>query len=406
MRHLLLIIYMVCVATTVGAQECRTRVDDIRSLRVVAYDDAVLPPVVERRGGWSVAIEFDEMSHEYHRYRYHIDLCNADWTVNDELFESDYLSGLNDQPLEDYEKSFNTTQLYTHYRLRLPNRETRLRLSANYRVSIYDEDDDEEPVATAEFCLYTSRMSIMAEATGNTDTDFNGAHQQLAMNIGYGTVPVTDYRRELHTVVVQNRRADQRRADLTPSYQKGNGLEYTHHRDLIFTAGNEYHKFELLDVRKPGLGIDHVRWLDPYYYVSLFDDTPPSSYVYDEDQNGASVIRNEDNADNATTCEYVWVTFTLKAPEQQEPVYVCGTWTNGALDPAALMTYNPEAAQYEASLYLKQGYYNYQYRTPTRCLDGDFYETENEYLILVYHRAPTGRYDELVGYRRLLTARL
>lgn len=397
MKHLLLIIYM-CLSAAAWGQECRTMGEDIRSLRVVVGGDELLPPVVERRGAWRLAVEFDDMSHEYHRYLYHIDLCNADWTVNDELFESDYLSGLNDQPIEDYEKSFNTTQLYTHYRLLLPNRETRLLLSGNYRVTIYDEDEPDAPVATAEFCLLTPRMSIMAEATGNTDTDFNAAHQQLALTINYGTVRVTDWRRELHTVVTQNRRADQRRLDPEPTYQQATGLAYTHQRDLIFTAGNEFHKFEILDVRKPGMGIDHVRWLDPYYYVTLFEDTPARGYVYDEDQNGASVLRNEDNSDNATTSEYVWVNFTLRTDPVDEDVYVCG-----ANELHAPMTYNTEARAYEASVYLKQGYYNYQYRTPTRCLDGDYYETENEYIILVYHRAPTARYDELVGYRCLRT---
>lgn len=422
MKRLYLIILWMCVThAVVCAQECRVMKDDIRSLRVVAYDDPLLPPIVERSKRWTLSIDFDELSHEYHRYVYHVDLCNADWSVNEEVFESDFLTGLNDQPIEDFDKSFNTTQLYTHYTLSLPNENVRLRLSGNYRVSIYDDDDrDDGPVATAEFCLVDQKMNISAEVSGNTDIDFNDSHQQLSMVISYGQVHVDDPSREIHTVVMQNRRQDMRLVDVRPNYLRNTSMEYTHNRALIFPAGNEFRKFELLDMNKPGMNIDHIRWFDPYFYVNLFEDTAVRNYVYDEDQNGASWIRNEDDEDNNTTCEYAWVNFSLKADKQPSDVYVCGNWTNGTYDDLARMTYNKETGLYEASIYLKQGYYNYQYRTAegqkvtdergenivrgtTTGTDGNFYQTENEYIILVYHRAPTSRTDDLVGYRRLNT---
>ena len=34
-------------------------------------------------------------------------------------------------------------------------------------------------------------------------------------------------------------------------------------------------------------------------------------------------------------------------------------------------------------------------------IDGDFYQTENEYLILVYHRPQGARYDALVGFAKV-----
>lgn len=414
MKYLLTLLSLVYLTTQ--AQENRILTDDIRSLRTTAYDDPLLPPIVEQRKPWQILIDFDQLSHDYHRYIYHIDLCNADWTKNEEVFESDYLSGLNDQPIEDFEKSFNTTQIYTHYALTLPSDQTRLLLAGNYRVSIYDEDNDEQPVATAEFCIADPRLNITATLTGNTDTDINGAHQQLGFAMSYGGITIADPTRELHTVVVQNRRQDMRIVNPRPTYLKSNALEYVHHRDLIFPAGNEYRKFEILDIQKPGMNIDHIRWYEPYHYATLFEDTPMCNYVYDEDQNGASWIRNEDDEDNATTCEYLWVNFTLKAPRQPHPVYVCGSWTNSTYDPECLMTYNEQEGCYEASIYLKQGYYNYQYRTltgktvtdergntipqgTTQALDGNFYETDNEYIILVYHRPPTARTDKLVGYK-------
>ncbi|MBQ8050775.1 MAG: DUF5103 domain-containing protein [Bacteroidaceae bacterium] len=388
-----------CLCASAQAQEQRTFSQDIRSLQLLVNDNPLRAPILER--GEHVAIEFDELSHDYHRYVYHIQHCNADWTETEGLFESDFLAGFNDQPIEDYENSFNTTQLYTHYRLVLPNEETGLRLSGNYRVQIFEDDDREEPLLQAEFCIADPSMSIMAELSGNTDIDFNQSHQQLSYTISYGPHRVIDPMRELHTVVMQNRRQDTKVVGLRPNIQKSNGVEFTHRRELIFPAGNEFHKFEILDVQKPGMNVDYMRWYEPYYHATLYADTPARNYVYDEDQNGAFVMRNnDDEGDDVTTSEYLWVHFSLRTPRLNGPLYLYGQWANGFPDERCLMTYDDEAKAYRASVYLKQGYYNYMYlgengTTP----DGNFYETENEYIILVYYRPQGGRYDQLVGYR-------
>ena len=60
-------------------------------------------------------IGFDELSHNYHRLTYHLEHCEADWKASEELFESDWLEGFNDNQIEDYQNSVNTTVLYTHY---------------------------------------------------------------------------------------------------------------------------------------------------------------------------------------------------------------------------------------------------------------------------------------------------
>ncbi|MDE5787205.1 MAG: DUF5103 domain-containing protein, partial [Bacteroidaceae bacterium] len=142
-----------------------------------------------------------------------------------------------------------------------------------------------------------------------------------------------------------------------------------------------------------------------YYHATLFADQPARNYVYTEDQDGAFVMRNDDDyGDDATTSEYLWVHFALQCqkPYTGGDIYVHGWWSNGPFDPACRMTWNEEAHQYEAAIYLKQGYYNYMYLQKNgESPDGNFYETENEYIILVYHRPQGGRYDKLVGYRKL-----
>lgn len=384
----------------------------LRSLQVVVNDNPLLPPVMTLGGRNHVNISFDEMSHEYHRYIYKVEHCNADWTPSTEIFESDYMEGFNGQPIEDYTKSFNTTLLYTHYTLRLPNTDVALKLSGNYRVNIYRDDDEnapKEPVLQACFSVVEPLIGISGRVSSNTDIDFNREHQQVSFTLNFAGCKVSDPHRELHTVVQQNRRTDNAVFDPKPDIRRVDALAFSHNRSLIFEAGNECRKFEILDVHGPSMNVEHMDWFDPAYHATLYEDTPLRNYVYDEDQNGACIIRNADDEDNATTCEYIFVHFTLKRPPLSGgEMYVNGQWTNG-FTPEYRMTYNAQRQAYEAALLLKQGYYNYRYlfvpdgsrKGESAYSDGNFYTAENEYTIYVYYRPVGARYDRLAGFTTL-----
>lgn len=379
------------------------------SCQLIAMDDPFQAPVMEL-SQWHVEIGFDEMSHDYHRYCYHIEHCDAEWQPTDGLFESNYLDGLNDQPIEDYEKSFNTTQIYTHYTLHLPNDDTRLLLSGNYRVTIYDEDDDErKPLAVKQFSLVEPLMSVSATVDTNTDIDFQQSHQQVSLAVGYGSLHVSDPERELRTYVMQNRLPDWR-IGVQPNIRKAGGCEYTHQRALIFPATNEFHKFEQLDIRVANMNVDNIRWFDPYYHVTLYEEPVTRHYATETDTNGAYVLRNSDNEDNETTTEYAFFHFRLKSdPLPGGPVYVRGRWCDDWPSDDYKMQYDEQAGEYHLPLYLKLGYYNYQFvqlqeqpdgttRAITDRTDGNFYQAGNEYQVFVYYRQPGSRYDRLVGY--------
>lgn len=410
MRGLFLILLLVA-ATCCAQRNIIFDTDNIASLQCTAYDNPLVPPVMKMQD-WRMTIEFDELSHDYHRYCYHIDHCEADWTVSEDLFESNYLSGLNDQIIEDYEKSFNTTQIYTHYTLSFPNEQTRLLLSGNYRVTIYDEDaDKDDPLATVEFCLVEPLMSIGTMVSDNTDIDFQRNHQQVSINALYGSLRITDPDRELRTIVMQNRRYD-RRVTVTPNIRKAGGMEFTHQRQLIFPATNECHKFELLDLQRSNMNVDNVRWFDPYFHATLYEERVQHNYAFEKDQNGICILRNSDNVDNGTTSEYAFVHFRLLTePLDGGDVYVYGNWCNDWPNDTYRMTYDAVAGEYHAAIYLKQGYYDYRFVqlsgeetadghpiAITDRTDGNFYQTENEYQVFIYYRAPGSRYDRLVGH--------
>ena len=81
--------------TTVAPAENRTYRPEVKSLQAVVNQDWLSPAVMQLKGDDVLYIGFDELSHDYHRYVYRLERCEADWTTSEELFESDWLQGFN-----------------------------------------------------------------------------------------------------------------------------------------------------------------------------------------------------------------------------------------------------------------------------------------------------------------------
>lgn len=399
--------------TTSYAQKNEIYDNGIESLQVVAGSKWMSLPVIQLGSHTPndiINISFDDLTHTYHRYAYKIEHCEADWTVSDQLFTSDYISGFQDgNTIEDYEESINTNTLYTHYKLEIPNRQCSLKMSGNYKVTVYDENNNDRPIFTACFMVVEPLMGVQLNVTPNTDIDINKAHQQVEMQVNYGSINVTDYSTQIKTVIMQNRRWDNARSNTKPQYIMSDGLKWEHNRDLIFQAGNEYHKYEILDVSHPTMGIDRIIWDGTNYQVYPFACEPRHNYVYDEDANGAFYIRNSDNIENDISSEYVFVNYKLFVPEQVKgDIYINGTWTNDQFIPKYKMEFDALNKCYTAKIMQKQGYYSYQFvmldNNGVSCVvpsEGSFYQTENKYQALIYFRGNGERTDRLVGYQEV-----
>lgn len=384
----------------------RTRIFDpsVKTLQAVVDDDWLSPLVMTLNGDNIMAIGFDQLSHDYHRYTYRIEHCEYDWSTSSEIFESDFLEGFNDNPIDDYEKSINTNILYTHYSLEIPNDRCRLKMSGNYRLIISDEDSDEK-VAEVEFMVVDPQVNISMSMTTNTDIDINKEHQQVSVSLDYSNLNVNNPSEQLKLVVMQNGCEETARRGIAPNLVSHDQLTWEHNRQLIFPAGNEYRKFEILDVTHPTMGIDRIEWDGHDYQVYPFEDSPRKNYLTDVSANGYALVRNSDNTEIDYTCEYAYVHYCLVTPLPfQGTVYVDGHWTTDSNRKTYAMDYDQEAGCYRATILQKQGYYSYRYMVsqldgslllaPT---EGNFYETENDYQAYVYCRATGERTWSLVG---------
>ena len=130
----------------------------IASLQVVAGQNWMSLPII-RLGSHSpndrINISFDDLTHTYHRYTYKIEHCEADWTVSDQIFASDFINGFQEgNTIENSMESINTNVLYTHYKLTIPNEDCSLKMSGNYKLTVFDENDDNRPMFTACFMVF------------------------------------------------------------------------------------------------------------------------------------------------------------------------------------------------------------------------------------------------------------
>lgn len=415
MYRLFFIFLISMFSLLVKAQLQEIRSERIASLQVVAGQDWLEDPVIILGGGQSINISFDELTHDSHRYSYTVTHCEPDWSDSEGLFASDYISGFpSGQTLEDYEKSINTNQLFTHYKLTIPNASCRIMMSGNYRVDIIDEDE-EEIVASARFMVCEDLVTVAKEITDNTDIDIQRSHQQVNIKVQFpSSLKCVSPREQFKVAVMQNHRTDNMVWCPYALQVTQNSMIWTHTPDLIFPAGNEYHAFEILDVHRNSLGVESIDWDGEWNNVHLYHDYPRRAYVYDEDANGSFYLRNSDNVENDIASEYVKVHFYLDTPQLPGDVYVDGRWASSNEREKYLMEYDDEKQCYHAVIKMKYGYYSYQYvleqssnengklagkqpYSKTSLTEGDFFQTENQYLVLVYYRAPIDRTWRLVG---------
>lgn len=402
-------IVIACIALLAIQAKAQNRIYDaqVKTLQAVVGQDWLSYPAVLRLDTDDVLhVSFDQLSHTYHRYVCHVSRHEADWKPASEVFESDWLEGFNDFVIDDSETSLNTIVPYTHYQFQLPNPQCRLKLSGNYRLSILDADDDDRLVATVDFMVCEQQMTLSLQATTNTDIDLNQSHQQLSVALNYGSLRVTNPDEQIRLVVLQNGRSDTRRTGIAPTYRQADGLQWSHCHELIFDAGNEYRKYEILDPSHPTMGIDHIAWDGEYYQVWPFLSQPRPNYLYDEDADGAFYVRNSDNRENDIASEYVFVNYRLQAPSVPDGcILIDGQFAT--TDPSDyVMHYDPDDGLYHAQILQKQGYYSYQYlwlrpsgQRQYLPSEGNYYQTENHYQALVYYKGIGERTWRLTAFR-------
>ena len=349
-------------------------------------------------------LEFDVLSPDEEDYYYVIEHYNYDWTESN-LMKSEYLKGLDNLRIVNYENSFNTYQIYSNYRLQIPNQQTRLKVTGNYLIKIFDEYD--EIVFSRKFMVYENLASVALQLKRSRDVRHVNTKQSVDFTIKTTNFSFNNPKQTVNTVILQNNNLKTAISGLKPQYVLGNELIYRYTTESSFWGGNEYLNFETKDVRGTNLGVQFTDLEDVYHsYLYVDINRYNRGYTYNPDINGSFQITILDRDTPSIEADYTVVHFSLQNPElTNESIYVYGAFNNFALNKSNKMEFNPDSGFYEKDIKLKQGFYNYKYvlvntqgELEEGVISGDHYETENNYKVLVYYRDLGARYDRIVGF--------
>jgi len=370
-------------------------------------------PVIEMGEDAKLVLKFDDLSGEVKDYYYTIVHCDPDWNES-YIPQSDYLEGFTDNPIDDYQRSFNTTFDYINYQIRIPNDNVQFKVSGNYAIVVFEDNDKEKKVLTKRFYVTEPLVDIVGTVRRATLDAYQGENQEVDFTINHENLPIQNPQQEVKVTIMQNNRWDNAIRDLKPLFIRNNQLIYDYNRENVFEGGNEFRYFDIRTNEMNGENVQSTEFHRPYFHKTLVPDEVRANkkYFYYREMNGKYVVESQERVDNYDVdCDYDFVHFTLPLESilLGGSVNVFGALTNWNANKSNEMTWNFDNSAYELTLLLKQGYYNYEYVyvpqgskvADAKNIEGSFWQTENDYQIFVYYKGLSDRYYRLVGYRQL-----
>lgn len=382
-----------------------------RTLKTSVADEFMAALVIRLGTNDRIIVNFDEIGEDNSFLQYRLIHCNADWEPS-RLVESEYLDGFNVNDVRDFAFSSGTFVHFINYQIEIPNDDVRIKYSGNYLLQVFHQDDPDRVVLQTRFMVSENTAVVEGAALSRTDRGHYSEWQQLELTVDGDASGISNPYSDILVRVDQNGREETARWLRNPTRVEGVRMTYKHQPDLIFPASNEYRRFESVSNGFPGMHVDSLRYMGSNYHVWLKKDEPRAyrEYEYDRTQHGRFLVREYNSTDSDLGADYITVHFLLETDRIPDAdVYVDGEFTHGLYTDANRMTYDPEAGAYRAEIPVKQGAYNYQYvvrdaRNPQPSpapIEGNKYETDNEYRVAVYFRPPGSRGDRLIGFRLL-----
>ncbi|MFN0032343.1 MAG: DUF5103 domain-containing protein [Flavobacteriales bacterium] len=382
---------------------------DIKSVQAYPVGNALGYPLVEL--GTSDALEFhyDEMTTDLNTHNYTVLHCDHNWHQSD-LSANEYLQGFNAQTITEFEAGFNTQIEYVHHTFTFPNDMMKPRYSGNYAVVVYNGNDAEDRsqwLITYRVVVYEQAVGMSINAGGTALIAERYKSQDVDVAIQYEALVINDPQRDVHVTLIQNMDWTTSINQLKPQFVNANTLQYDYNMgENTFKGGAEYHHFETKSIQYSSIEVEHIALEDDGYHAYLRPDMAGADRAYSTqaDINGNFLVKN-DLADNPhTEADYVWVHFQLQTMEMKELAVFIEGRANQFETQKWTCTYDEKLKAYTCTVLLKQGYYNYRYRTlnlysKDATLDyteGNFSNTENDYHAIAYW------YDRAKGCDRVI----
>lgn len=390
-------------SAVVGIQEY-VDTDHIATVRLRRVDLETAFPVIQLDGEGALELSFDDLQGGVEDYYYTFVHCDRNWEASG-LGTFDYLDGFEEHHIDEYGFSFGTLQSYTHYACTFPDDRLQFLVSGNYIVHIWKGDNRDSAVITRRFIIWEEAASVQGDVMRPNLIPYRNEYQEVNFSVNIRSTGIMNPFDEVSVTVLQNGRWDNCKQEVRPRLITNDLLTYDQD-DLVFEGGKEYRRFDTrtLSFQSDRITRNETRNGVYHSYINIEESKVFQKYLYEKDANGQFIIRADLANNTDTEADYSWVYFTLSYPYviTSGEVYAIGTGMPGG---KVRMTYDYDKFQYTGKAYLKQGYYNYLYvvqdntgkMTPVYT-EGNTFETENDYQVIVYRHIFDRNYDSVIGY--------
>ena len=389
----------------------------VRTIQLFKEGFELSAPVIELNSQDLLVLRFDDLQADVENLSYTLVHCDAHWKPSD-MLPAQYLSGAPSDLVPMGRQSYNTLVPYIQYEVSFPNDLMGITRSGNYVVVVYRNGDMNDLLLVRRFLVFEQEVEIDARVLAGRQVDQRDITQQLDLTVRHPRLQVMDPFGELHVTVLQNMRWDDARTGLRPRYVRGSELLYDMPEQALFMGGNEFRNMDLKDLRQMTARVARIEpgtGAGPYeVYLIAEDRRTIRRYNNQQDLNGRYLVRNDLVDGDPLGADYVNVHFLLPVESPfYEPVYIYGGLSDFQCQERFQMTYDPQAKGYTAKVLLKQGFIDFSFvtlpvHTPVpdiTAIEGTHFQTENDYLVLVYFTDPQRRFDRLVGMRFLNSRR-
>ncbi len=364
--------------------------------------DAISSPIVSVNQK-ALNLSFDDLSEDADYYNVYFIHCNADWSESN-LRPNMYMDTFNEFEITNFEFSAEAKKQYVHYSFDIPS----FRTSGNYLAVVYRDRNKKDIVLSQQFYVYEEKALAGVSVSRSSMQEMRFQNQRVEVTLNYTGIKAVDPRTQFTVVVKQNQRPDLIKFNLPPTYVDENSKVIRYQNlgeENEFPGTNEFRSFDLGTVTFSGRNVQEVYTGSQSVAALLRPDAVfKDAYLQALDINGQFYIRDLEGRAGGNTAEYVNTTFTLKQPESSFNIYVVGEFNSWRKDESSQLKYNPISEAYMLETVVKQGWYNYSYITDGTNpfeIDGNYFDTENQYEVFVYYLPMGGRGDELVAYSSL-----
>ena len=387
---------------------------NIKTVLCHKKEDELSLAIINLASDDKLLISFDDLDGDRKNYSYTIIHCNSDWTASD-LMQSEYIDGFTEQPISDYEFSFNTIQKYTHYKFEFPGANIKPIISGNYIFKIFEENG--KTIFYKRFMVLDTKLHIDANVRRATLAEDRATKHEIDFTIRHTNLVIADPFADIKVLIKQNNKEDNAITDLIPQFVRNDELIYDYEDGNTFWGNNEFRHFDFKSLRYQSERIKSIDFDSTYNHVYLFNDKkrPFDRYSIEPDINGNFIIKSQEGWKSSIEADYAFVHFTLAVDNiSYGDLYLLGAFSDWELKEDFKLKYNPDQKQYEGNVYLKQGYYNYHYalkdtatnRVDVSFIEGTHYQTRNEYYVYVYYIGVGDRYDRFVGFLKTTSKEL